>query len=82
MMTAAGLDVHRDAVGNIFGTLPGTDDERVILTGSHIDTVYLGGKYDGALGVLAGIAALDALRSQVGRPRKTLQGGGTVRGGG
>jgi len=73
MMTTAGLEVHQDAVGNIFGTLQGTDDQRVILTGSHIDTVYLGGKYDGALGVLTGIAALDALRSQVGRPRKTLQ---------
>ncbi len=72
MMTDAGLDVHQDPVGDIFGTLRGSDD-RVVLTGSHIDTVYLGGKYDGALGVLAGIAALGALRSQLGQPRKTLQ---------
>lgn len=73
LMTGAGLEVHKDAVGNIFGTVHGTDDQRVILTGSHIDTVYLGGKYDGALGVLAGIAALDTLQSQFGRPLKTMQ---------
>ena len=48
-MRAAGLEVRGDAVGNLFGRLSGRDDSRTILTGSHLDTVPLGGKFDGAL---------------------------------
>jgi allantoate deiminase len=73
LMTEAGLDVHQDTVGNLFGTLAGTRPGDTVLTGSHVDTVRLGGRYDGALGVLGGIAALDALRQQAGQPRRTLQ---------
>ncbi len=73
-MRDAGLEVRDDAVGNLFGRLRGTDDDsRTILTGSHFDTVRLGGKYDGALGVLAGLAAVRALRQQAGRPRRALE---------
>ena len=72
-MNEAGLAVREDAVGNLFGRLQGRDDTRTILTGSHIDTVRLGGKYDGALGVLAGLVALRALREQVGRPERSLE---------
>ena len=64
-MRAAGLVVHQDAVGNVFGRLEG-DSPRTVLTGSHFDTVVLGGRYDGALGVLAGSNMLipsDAERS-------------------
>src|SRR3989440_1917667 len=70
---AAGLEVREDAVGNLFGRLRGTDDTRTILSGSHIDTVKLGGKFDGALGVLAALAALQTLREQVGEPRRSLE---------
>jgi allantoate deiminase len=73
LMTEAGLDVHQDAVGNLFGTLRGTEPGDTVLTGSHVDTVKLGGKYDGALGVLGGIAALGALKRQAGHPRRNLQ---------
>ncbi len=38
-----------------------------ILVGSHYDTVHDGGKYDGALGIIAGIAAVKALLVEVGR---------------
>jgi allantoate deiminase len=73
-MRAAGLDVHVDAVGNLFGRLRGSVDEsRVLLTGSHFDTVPHGGKFDGALGILAGVAALSALREQKGTPRRSLE---------
>jgi allantoate deiminase len=72
-MAEAGLEVREDAVGNLFGRLRGRDDTRTILTGSHIDTVKLGGKYDGALGVLAGLAALRALREQAGQPERSLE---------
>lgn len=72
-MRAAGLEVREDAVGNLFGRMRGRDDSRTILTGSHLDTVPLGGKYDGALGILAGLVALQALREQAGQPRRSLE---------
>ena len=59
-MHEAGLDVRVDTVGNLFGRLRGVDDSRTILTGSHFDTVPLGGKFDGALGILTGLVALPA----------------------
>ncbi len=61
-MRAAGLDVREDSVGNLFGRLRSVAESRTILTGSHLDTVPLGGKFDGALGILAGLVALQALR--------------------
>ncbi|MQA03797.1 MAG: hydantoinase/carbamoylase family amidase [Streptosporangiales bacterium] len=72
-MAEAGLQVRTDAVGNVFGRLEGTESDATVLTGSHFDTVRLGGKYDGALGVLTGIAALEALRKSLGRPRRSLE---------
>src|ERR1700736_1060975 len=64
-MREAGLDVRQDAVGNLFGRIEG-DSPRTVLTGSHIDTVRLGGRYDGALGVLSAFAALRTLKDTVG----------------
>lgn len=49
----AGMAVTFDAVGNIKARLPGTSDSKSIMTGSHIDTVPNGGKFDGVVGVLA-----------------------------
>jgi allantoate deiminase len=71
-MVEAGLDVHRDAVGSVWGTLTGSEDGPVIATGSHIDSQTPGGRYDGALGVIAGLVALRTLREQFGTPRRTL----------
>ncbi len=51
----AGCDVRIDAVGNIFARRPGTDPNAApVMTGSHIDSQPLGGKFDGAYGVMAG----------------------------
>jgi allantoate deiminase len=72
-MHAAGLDVRGDAMGNLFGRLHGDDESQTILTGSHFDTVPFGGKFDGALGILTGIAALRALRENLGKPRRSLE---------
>ena len=72
-MHAAGLDVRVDAMGNLFGRLHGSDESHTLLTGSHFDTVPLGGKFDGALGILAGIVALQALRENLGKPRRSLE---------
>jgi allantoate deiminase len=60
-------------MGNLFGRLAGGDEGHSILTGSHFDTVPRGGKYDGALGILAGIVVLQALREQLGTPRRSLE---------
>ncbi|MBJ7601540.1 MAG: Zn-dependent hydrolase [Candidatus Nephthysia bennettiae] len=68
-----GLEVRRDAVGNLFGVLRGSEPGPSIVTGSHIDTVIDGGRLDGALGVIAGYLALRALKRSLGRPRRTLE---------
>ena len=58
-MRAAGLDVEVDAAGNLIGRIPG--GEREIWTGSHLDTVPSGGRFDGALGVVAGLEAVERI---------------------
>jgi allantoate deiminase len=73
LMAEAGLEVRTDAVGNVFGRLAGQDTKHVVLTGSHVDTVRLGGRFDGALGVLGGIAAVGALKAVCGRPALTIE---------
>ena len=61
-MSAAGMDVHLDAAGNLIGHYEGTNASLPVhIIGSHLDTVPDAGKYDGVLGVLAGIAAVQAL---------------------
>ena len=55
-----GLEHKCDDFGNLFITLPGLDrNAPVLMTGSHIDSVPHGGNYDGAAGVLAGLALLE-----------------------
>jgi N-carbamoyl-L-amino-acid hydrolase len=62
-MLEAGMSVRSDAVGNIIGTYAGTESGAAALaTGSHIDTVPVGGRYDGCLGVLAGIEVARVLQ--------------------
>ena len=53
----AGLAVEVDPDGNLFGRRAGSDPELWI--GSHLDSVPNGGRFDGVLGVLAGIEALE-----------------------
>ncbi|MFS8934040.1 Zn-dependent hydrolase [Cupriavidus taiwanensis] len=63
-MEAAGMQVRIDAIGNVIGRYaadPAVRDARVLLTGSHFDTVRNGGRYDGRLGILLPIAVLGAL---------------------
>jgi allantoate deiminase len=69
----AGFEVRCDAVGNIWGVLPGRKPGKSIVSGSHIDTQRPGGRYDGALGALAALIALKALKEQVGSPKRTLE---------
>lgn len=63
-MRAAGMAVRRDAIGNLFGRREGgRPGAPALLLGSHLDTVPDAGRYDGALGVLAAIAAVEWLRA-------------------
>jgi acetylornithine deacetylase/succinyl-diaminopimelate desuccinylase-like protein len=55
----AGFEVEVDAVGNLIGRIPGGN--RQVWTGSHLDTVPGAGRFDGTLGVVAGLEAVEAL---------------------
>jgi beta-ureidopropionase / N-carbamoyl-L-amino-acid hydrolase len=66
-MRDLGLDVRVDRIGNVVATRAGAEstgagnDAAPVMTGSHIDTVGTGGRYDGTLGVLAGLEVVRAL---------------------
>lgn len=58
-----GLEVEHDFAGNTYVTLPGSDrNAKRIVIGSHLDSVPHGGNFDGAAGVIAGLATLSGLR--------------------
>jgi N-carbamoyl-L-amino-acid hydrolase len=70
-MRELGLSVAVDAIGNVIAIRAGTQDIEPVMIGSHIDTVRTGGRYDGNLGVLAGLelcAALDRAGMRTRRP--------------
>ena len=63
LMRQAGLKIHVDAIGNIFGRLDGADPKApALLAGSHLDTVIHGGKYDGPVGVIGALEAVRTIR--------------------
>ena len=60
-MRDAGLQVSLDEAGNLIGRRAGRHDLPPLVTGSHCDTVMDGGRFDGIIGVLAGIEIAHAL---------------------
>lgn len=72
-LTSAGLQARRDAVGNLWGQVPGANSGKAVVTGSHIDTVRHGGRLDGALGIVAGLTAVEALLQARGTPKRPLE---------
>ena len=69
-----GLTTERDAGANLVVTLPGTEPELPYLAcGSHLDSVPQGGNFDGAAGVIAGLAVLAGMRRDGFVPRRTLK---------
>ena len=60
----AGLQVLIDRIGNITGLRSGRTGGQPVMTGSHIDTVGNGGRYDGIYGVIAGLEVLQTLHEE------------------
>ena len=63
-MRELGLTVTIDRIGNVLGQRAGASNLRPVIIGSHIDTVRTGGKYDGNLGVLAGLEVVQRLNEE------------------
>jgi N-carbamoyl-L-amino-acid hydrolase len=60
---AAGLRYEMDGAGNQFGILPAfSPTKKLLLCGSHLDTVPNGGKYDGALGTLSALEVVQTIK--------------------
>ena len=65
IMADAGLEVREDCVGNVFGVRPGKDRSLpCIMVGSHYDSVYNGGDYDGIAGVISAVELARLLRDE------------------
>ncbi len=65
LMKQAGLIIRVDEFGNLIGRREGLNpNEAVVMLGSHIDSVPSGGNYDGVVGVLAAIEALQCLEDK------------------
>jgi beta-ureidopropionase / N-carbamoyl-L-amino-acid hydrolase len=71
-LQALRLDIRVDAIGNIVGILKGQQEGPAVILGSHIDSVGTGGRFDGALGVVAGVEALAALRDAGLTPKRDM----------
>ena len=69
-MKDLGLDISVDGIGNVIAVMPG--DGAPVMTGSHIDTVRTGGRYDGNLGVLAGLEIIETIQAAGITPARPL----------
>ena len=68
-----GARLHVDPVGNMFATFfTAPDADTTVLVGSHLDSQPTGGRYDGTLGVLAGLAAAGAIHARGVRTRHNV----------
>lgn len=69
----AGCEVRVDRIGNIFARRAGTDESLPpVMTGSHLDTQPLGGRFDGIFGVLAGLEAVRSLNEAGAKTRRPI----------
>lgn len=73
-MLACGMEVSIDAASNLIGSIPGTDISlKPIVIGSHTDTVTGGGRFDGTIGVIAGLEIARRLQETGTALRHTLE---------
>lgn len=71
-MKESGLSVRQDEVGNIYGRWPNIEGPAV-WTGSHLDSVPNGGRFDGPVGALSSLEAVEALMSSGFEPRHPIE---------
>lgn len=70
----AGLDIRIDAIGNMFARRAGDDDAAPpVVTGSHLDTQVNGGRFDGIVGVLAGLELCRTLNDAGLRTKRAIE---------
>lgn len=68
-----GLNVRVDSVGNIFARLQGTEQNLpIVMTGSHIDSVKNGGKYDGIVGSVGSLESVRTLIENRHKPKHSI----------
>lgn len=73
-MDEAGLQTRMDDFGNLIGRLEGRNpDAPLLMVGSHIDSQPYGGRYDGAIGVLGGLEALQTMKEQGIVPEQSVE---------
>lgn len=73
-MADLGMTIAIDAIGNVVATRPGSDPAAAaVMCGSHIDTVATGGRFDGNLGVLAGLEVVETLEQHGIVTRRPIQ---------
>ncbi|MGI8313767.1 Zn-dependent hydrolase [Halobacillus mangrovi] len=72
-MKEIGMTVHEDAIGNVYGKTKGIYTHKSLMIGSHIDTVPDGGMFDGLLGVLSALTAVEAFVEQNGMPKWSIE---------
>ncbi len=73
-MKSAGLEIHVDQLGNIFGRRAGRNPALPpVMAGSHIDTQPTGGKFDGCYGVMAGLEVMRTLQERGVRTEAPLE---------
>lgn len=70
---ASGLEPHSDALANLFLRLPGRADTAPVLAGSHIDSQPTGGRYDGTVGVLTALSAVEAIQAAGIVPKRPIE---------
>jgi allantoate deiminase len=64
-LSAAGMSVHYDAIGNVIGRYEAQQpDAKTLLLGSHLDTVQNAGRYDGILGVMVALVCVERLHAR------------------
>ena len=66
------LDVHEDRAGNLWAWWGDPDADDAVVTGSHLDSVPQGGAFDGPLGVVSALLAVDELRARGVQPPRPL----------
>ena len=69
-MKDLGLEITIDGIGNVIAVMPG--EGAPVMCGSHIDTVRTGGRYDGNLGVLAGLEVIETVQTAGLTPTRPL----------